>query len=147
MIGKLRKCLFSSEVFLAVPFVIVKIPNFLYSLLRKIPNSLFCDICASIYLRKNEAQSSPKVLISAYPALPIYSHFHMAFFWVLGDLMGPTLKVDSLLKLPYGCGEQNMVNFAPSIYIMKYLSSVEQLSESIENKAKNIMRTGNELDM
>ena len=61
--------------------------------------------------------------------------------------MGPTLKVDSLLRLPYGCGEQNMVNFAPSIYIMKYLSSVEQLSESIENKAKNIMRTGNELDM
>ena len=59
--------------------------------------------------------------------------------------MGPTLKVDSLLRLPYGCGEQNMVNFAPSIYIMKYLSSVEQLSESIENKAKNIMRTGNEL--
>ena len=60
--------------------------------------------------------------------------------------MGPTLKVDSLLRLPYGCGEQNMVNFAPSIYIVKYLSSVEQLSESIENKAKNIMRTGNELD-
>ena len=71
----------------------------------------------------------------------------MTFFWVLGDLMGPTLKVDSLLRLPYGCGEQNMVNFAPSIYIMKYLSSVEQLSESIENKAKNIMRTGNELEM
>ncbi|KAK2568089.1 Pregnancy zone protein [Acropora cervicornis] len=52
------------------------------------------------------------------------------------------VEVDSLLRLPYGCGEQNMVNFAPSIYIVKYLSSVEQLSESIENKAKNIMRTG-----
>lgn len=65
-----------------------------------------------------------------------------AIISTVGDLMGPTLKVDSLLRLPYGCGEQNMVNFAPSIYIMKYLSSVEQLSESIENKAKNIMRTG-----
>ncbi|XP_015775743.1 PREDICTED: C3 and PZP-like alpha-2-macroglobulin domain-containing protein 8 [Acropora digitifera] len=65
-----------------------------------------------------------------------------AIISAVGDLMGPTLKVDSLLRLPYGCGEQNMVNFAPSIYIMKYLSSVEQLSESIENKAKNIMRTG-----
>ena len=71
----------------------------------------------------------------------------MTFFWVLGDLMGPTLKADSLLRLPSGCGEQNMVNFAPSIYIMKYLSSVEQLSESIENKAKHFMRTGNDLDM
>ncbi|XP_044164285.1 pregnancy zone protein-like isoform X2 [Acropora millepora] len=65
-----------------------------------------------------------------------------AIISTVGDLMGPTLKVDSLLRLPCGCGEQNMVNFAPSIYIMKYLSSVEQLSESIENKAKNIMRTG-----
>ncbi|XP_067056984.1 pregnancy zone protein-like isoform X1 [Acropora muricata] len=65
-----------------------------------------------------------------------------AIISTVGDLMGPALKVDSLLRLPYGCGEQNMVNFAPSIYIMKYLSSVEQLSESIENKAKNIMRTG-----
>ena len=71
----------------------------------------------------------------------------MTFFSVLGDLMGPTLKADSLLRLPSGCGEQNMVNFAPSIYIMKYLSSVEQLSESIENKAKHFMRTGNDLDM
>ncbi|XP_015766361.1 PREDICTED: ovostatin-like [Acropora digitifera] len=103
---------------------------------------LFCDICASIYLRRTEAQISPKVFISTCPVLPPQSQFHVTFFWVLGDLMGPTLKVDSLLRLPYGCGEQNMVNFAPSIYIVKYLSSVEQLSESIENKAKNIMRTG-----
>ena len=57
--------------------------------------------------------------------------------------MGPTLNVGSLLRLPYGCGEQNMVNFAPSIYIMKYLSTVRKLTASVENKAKNIMTTGN----
>ncbi len=56
--------------------------------------------------------------------------------------MGPTLNVGSLLRLPYGCGEQNMVNFAPSIYIMQYLSTVGQLTTSLENKAKNIMTTG-----
>ena len=56
--------------------------------------------------------------------------------------MGPTLNVESLLRLPYGCGEQNMVNFAPSIYIMKYLSSVGQLTRSVEKKAKNIMTIG-----
>ncbi|XP_078348546.1 C3 and PZP-like alpha-2-macroglobulin domain-containing protein 8 isoform X2 [Oculina patagonica] len=60
----------------------------------------------------------------------------------VGDLMGPTLNVGSLLRLPYGCGEQNMVNFAPSIYIMQYLSTVGQLTTSLENKAKNIMTTG-----
>ena len=56
--------------------------------------------------------------------------------------MGPTLKVGSLLRLPYGCGEQNMVNFAPSIYIMQYLSAVGQLTTSVKNKAENIMSTG-----
>ena len=56
--------------------------------------------------------------------------------------MGPTLNVETLLRLPYGCGEQNMVNFAPSIYIMQYLSTVGQLTTSLENKAKNIMTTG-----
>ena len=56
--------------------------------------------------------------------------------------MGPTLNVGSLLRLPYGCGEQNMVNFATSIYIMQYLSAVGQLTTSIKNKAENIMSTG-----
>ena len=56
--------------------------------------------------------------------------------------MGPALNVGSMLRLPYGCGEQNMINFAPSIYIMKYLSSVDQLSQSLENKAKQIMTIG-----
>ena len=56
--------------------------------------------------------------------------------------MGPTLNVAGLLRLPYGCGEQNMVNFAPGIYIMQYLSAVGQLTTSVENKAKNVMTTG-----
>lgn len=60
----------------------------------------------------------------------------------VGDLMGPTLNVAGLLRLPYGCGEQNMVNFAPSIYIMQYLAAVGQMTTSVENKAKNIMTTG-----
>jgi len=56
--------------------------------------------------------------------------------------MGPTLNVGSLLRLPYGCGEQNMVNFAPSIYIMQYLSAVGQLTTPVKNKGENIMSTG-----
>ena len=56
--------------------------------------------------------------------------------------MGPTLNVGSMLRLPYGCGEQNMVNFAPGIYIMQYLSAVGQLTTSLKNKAENIMSTG-----
>ena len=67
---------------------------------------------------------------------------HSSFIHLTGDLMGPALNVEGLLRLPYGCGEQNMVNFAPSIYIMKYLSTVGQLTHLVENKAKNIMTIG-----
>ena len=59
--------------------------------------------------------------------------------------MGPTLSVERFLRLPYGCGEQNMVNFAPNIYILQYLTNVGQLSENIKNKAQGFMMTGENL--
>ena len=74
--------------------------------------------------------------------IPEHYKSDSSFISSTGDLMGPTLNVEGLLRLPGGCGEQNMVNFAPSIYIMKYLSTVGQLTRSVENKAKNIMTKG-----
>ena len=48
---------------------------------------------------------------------------------VIGDLMGPALDdIESLLKMPYGCGEQNVLNFAPNIFIMQYLKSVDAVT-------------------
>ena len=39
--------------------------------------------------------------------------------------MGPALSnMAHLLRLPAGCGEQNMVHFAPNLYILRYLKSV-----------------------
>ena len=50
--------------------------------------------------------------------------------------MGPSLNnIDNLLKMPYGCGEQNMLNFAPNIFIMQYLKATGQLTSEIEEKA------------
>ena len=50
--------------------------------------------------------------------------------------MGPSLNnIDNLLKMPYGCGEQNMLNFAPNIFIMQYLKATGQLTNEIEEKA------------
>ena len=36
--------------------------------------------------------------------------------------------------MPYGCGEQNLLNFAPNIFIMKYLQHSNQLTSEIEAK-------------
>ncbi|CAI9533213.1 unnamed protein product, partial [Staurois parvus] len=39
-----------------------------------------------------------------------------AYVTVLGDIMGTALQnLDRLLAMPFGCGEQNMVLFAPNI--------------------------------
>ena len=64
--------------------------------------------------------------------------------WFLaGDIMGPTMNgLDSLLKMPYGCGEQNMLNFAPNIYVMDYLTATNQDSSEIKAKALKFMEAG-----
>ena len=70
-----------------------------------------------------------------------YSKFK--HFRILGDLLGPSLEgLDKLLAMPYGCGEQNMLKFAPNIYIMDYLMATKQNTPAIEEKAKRFMRSG-----
>ena len=57
--------------------------------------------------------------------------------------MGPALNnLEDLLRMPYGCGEQNMANFAPNIYIMEYLTKTHQVTGDIKNKAENFMEVG-----
>ena len=62
---------------------------------------------------------------------------------VIGDVMGPSLSgLDSLLKLPTGCGEQNMVKFAPNIFVMKYLKKTNSSTGDISLKAMEFLQTG-----
>uniref|UniRef100_A0A8C7U8H5 Alpha-2-macroglobulin-like protein 1 n=1 Tax=Oncorhynchus mykiss TaxID=8022 RepID=A0A8C7U8H5_ONCMY len=62
---------------------------------------------------------------------------------VLGDLMGRAMKnLHSLLQMPYGCGEQNMVLFAPNIYILNYLQSTRQLTKEIQTRATGFLDSG-----
>ena len=57
--------------------------------------------------------------------------------------MGPALSnLDHLVRMPTGCGEQNMVGFTPNIYVLKYLTATGQLSEIMEDTAKNYMEIG-----
>ncbi|XP_072310553.1 alpha-2-macroglobulin isoform X2 [Eucyclogobius newberryi] len=62
---------------------------------------------------------------------------------VLGDLMGRAMKnLDKLLAMPYGCGEQNMVLFAPNIFILNYLKSTNQLTKDILDRATQFLQSG-----
>uniref|UniRef100_T1GQT0 Alpha-2-macroglobulin domain-containing protein n=1 Tax=Megaselia scalaris TaxID=36166 RepID=T1GQT0_MEGSC len=67
---------------------------------------------------------------------------------VVGDLLGPTIKnLDKLVRKPYGCGEQNMVNFVPNILVLRYLTTTSQLTKPIEEKAKKFLEIGYEREL
>lgn len=44
--------------------------------------------------------------------------------------------------MPYGCGEQNMLNFAPNIFVMQYLDSSNQTTPEIAEQAIHFMQKG-----
>lgn len=60
-----------------------------------------------------------------------------------GDILGPSISgLDSLIQMPYGCGEQNMIKFAPNIYVLQYLIAVDQADQDITDKATDHMLKG-----
>uniref|UniRef100_A0A452R4H1 Alpha-2-macroglobulin n=1 Tax=Ursus americanus TaxID=9643 RepID=A0A452R4H1_URSAM len=61
----------------------------------------------------------------------------------LGDLLGSAMhNIQNLLRMPYGCGEQNMVLFAPNIYVLNYLNETHQLTPEVMSKAVGYLNTG-----
>lgn len=61
----------------------------------------------------------------------------------VGDLLGGTIKnLQHLIRLPYGCGEQNMLNFVPNIVVLNYLKNTHQLIPEVAAKAKKFMEIG-----
>jgi CD109 antigen len=50
--------------------------------------------------------------------------------------------VDDLLHMPYGCGEQNMIFFAPDVEILRYLDATGQLTPEVRAKAEHFITVG-----
>ncbi|XP_056329994.1 alpha-2-macroglobulin-like [Danio aesculapii] len=62
---------------------------------------------------------------------------------VIGDILGRALQnLHGLLRMPYGCGEQNMAVLSPNIYILQYLENTKQLTSAIREKASSFLKSG-----
>ncbi|XP_060152812.1 C3 and PZP-like alpha-2-macroglobulin domain-containing protein 8 isoform X2 [Globicephala melas] len=62
---------------------------------------------------------------------------------IIGDVMGPTLNhLSNHLRLPFGCGEQNMIHFAPNVFVLKYLQKTRQLSPEVERETTDYLVQG-----
>lgn len=51
-------------------------------------------------------------------------------------------NIDKLIQLPSGCGEQNMLYFAPDVVVLNYLDATNLLTNSIRVQLVNYLLTG-----
>ncbi|CAM5081662.1 unnamed protein product [Natator depressus] len=66
-----------------------------------------------------------------------------ALFSVIDNILGTAMQyLQQLFQMPFGCREQNMVLFAPNIYVLDYLNKTGQLSEETKSKAIGYLANG-----
>ena len=66
-----------------------------------------------------------------------------AYLMSTGDAMGSVLNnLDKLVRQPTGCGEQNMVKFAPIISVVNYLKSTDQMTRKMNDKTIKFLKIG-----
>ena len=60
-----------------------------------------------------------------------------------GSYLSQTIEgLEGLLRMPFGCGEQNMVLFAPNVFVARYLEETGQIKPDVLAKAEHLMVTG-----
>jgi CD109 antigen len=66
-----------------------------------------------------------------------------AYMTLTGSYLTQTIDgLEKLLQMPFGCGEQNMILFAPNVYVARYLKETGQMKPEIMAKAEQLMITG-----
>ncbi|XP_055348331.1 CD109 antigen-like [Paramacrobiotus metropolitanus] len=62
---------------------------------------------------------------------------------VVGDILGAAMNnLHKLIRLPTGCGEQNMATTTPNLVVAKYLKQLNQLAEPQKSKLLSNMELG-----
>lgn len=85
---------------------------------------------------------TPKTLDLAVPA-GVIAGSPRALVALTGNVLSQTIDgLESLLQMPYGCGEQNMLLFAPDVSIARYLKETGQNKPEVMAKAELLMLTG-----
>ena len=51
-------------------------------------------------------------------------------------------NLDNLVRLPTGCGEQNMILLAPNVQVIHYLENIRKVNHQLKNRAINFIKKG-----
>jgi len=66
-----------------------------------------------------------------------------AYFAVTSSYLAQTIDgLENLIQMPFGCGEQNMIVFAPDVFVTRYLEASGKIKPEIMAKAEKLMITG-----
>lgn len=66
-----------------------------------------------------------------------------AYLTVTSSYLTQTIEgLEQLIQMPFGCGEQNMIVFAPDVFITRYLEASGQVKPEVMAKAEMLMLTG-----
>ncbi|XP_012527299.1 CD109 antigen isoform X2 [Monomorium pharaonis] len=90
---------------------------------------------------RNAEQTSANVTINIpNNAVPGSENIQIS---AVGDILGPSIpNLANLIRMPFGCGEQNMLNFVPNIVILNYLKNTNQLTQAVQSKALKYLDIG-----
>ncbi|XP_008275105.1 CD109 antigen-like isoform X2 [Stegastes partitus] len=92
-------------------------------------------------LEPDKYNSSRSVSFS-YPA-DVVPGSQRAYAVLVGDILALSINnLDSLVQMPLGCGEQNMIRFAPSVYVLQYLDRTPQDNAEIRSRTLRYMMDG-----
>ncbi|XP_031570486.1 A.superbus venom factor 1-like [Actinia tenebrosa] len=71
-----------------------------------------------------------------------------ASIYLTGNLIGPVVTnlikggLENILRMPMGCGEQNMIFLAPNVYVLEYLTNTRQVTAEVETRAYRFIQQG-----
>ena len=106
--------------------------------LRVIPEGITKEEAENVVVKNGDVlHFSTKLNVSAVPDSERY------YLAISGSYMAQTISgLDNLIRMPFGCGEQNMIVMAPGVYVAKYLIATNQMKPEIMAKAELMATVG-----
>ncbi|CAG0894419.1 unnamed protein product [Darwinula stevensoni] len=127
------------------PDVVLAVSDAIVKPVRVEPEGFPVDVTKNWFLCADDFGEEDEVTLSHSLSLPKDVVPDSARAWVTasGDLLGPSLQgLKKLVRVPTGCGEQNMITLAPNIFVLQYLESTGQLKAELKTELVQNMETG-----
>nr|XP_040056472.1 CD109 antigen isoform X1 [Gasterosteus aculeatus aculeatus] len=107
------------------------------------PEGLEHSFSETLFLEMAPTKNSSSRSVSFSFPPDVVAGSQRAHVALVGDILAMSIRnLDSLVQKPVGCGEQNMIHFAPCIYVIQYLNKSTEDNEEIRSRALGHMMEG-----